>query len=228
MGCDADIVILAGDIGVGTKGVEWAIETFAVPVIYVAGNHEYHAATQTMAEHINAMKDVAKCSNVMVLDNETIEVNGVRFIGTTMWTDVTHVERVLDPDAANIIPALSTKFDKQFVQSLFETNVAWLKKELNKQFDRETVVVSHHAPSKKSVSAEFEGNQWNDCFVTDLESLMGSKVHAWIHGHVHSNHDYKIDGTRIICNSRGYASPFGGWNNHFFNPKFTFEISMGK
>jgi len=38
----ADVVILAGDIDVGVKGVLWAAKTFSQPVVYVPGNHEYY------------------------------------------------------------------------------------------------------------------------------------------------------------------------------------------
>lgn len=41
---DADVVILAGDINVKTRGVEWAKNTFTCPVLYVPGNHEFYRA----------------------------------------------------------------------------------------------------------------------------------------------------------------------------------------
>lgn len=39
----ADLVILAGDINLGTKGIEWIKSTITdVPVVYVLGNREYY------------------------------------------------------------------------------------------------------------------------------------------------------------------------------------------
>jgi predicted phosphodiesterase len=38
----ADVVILAGDIHIGIKGLIWAREHFKQPIIYVTGNHEYY------------------------------------------------------------------------------------------------------------------------------------------------------------------------------------------
>jgi len=80
----ADVVLLAGDIGVGDEGIKWAREVFDVPVIYVAGNHEYHKTSYTMSEIMEKMIDSASGSHVAFLDNEVRVINGVRFIGTTM------------------------------------------------------------------------------------------------------------------------------------------------
>ena len=39
----ADVVVLAGDIGVGMDGLRWAKARFSdTPVIYVPGNHEFY------------------------------------------------------------------------------------------------------------------------------------------------------------------------------------------
>lgn len=34
-----DVIVAAGDIGVGTEGIEW-LKTLGKPVVYVLGNHE--------------------------------------------------------------------------------------------------------------------------------------------------------------------------------------------
>lgn len=39
-GVDSDVVVLAGDIGVGLSVLDWIHEAFpSKPVVYVAGNH---------------------------------------------------------------------------------------------------------------------------------------------------------------------------------------------
>ena len=84
----ADVIILAGDIGVGCQGIEWARDAFEVPVIYVPGNHEYHDLSFSMGEHREDMLRATSGSQVSLLDNDVTVINGVRFIGTTMWTDL--------------------------------------------------------------------------------------------------------------------------------------------
>ena len=81
---DADVVVLAGDIGVGLDGLAWARNSFpGVPVIYVPGNHEYYG------HDIELRSDLRRQSNdgLYVLDDEAIELQGVRFVGSTLWTD---------------------------------------------------------------------------------------------------------------------------------------------
>ncbi len=83
-----DVVVLAGDIGVGIAGIEWA-KTILKPVIYVAGNHEHWGGD--IFENIKAMRLAAKDSNVHFLENDeaNLTINGetVRFLGCTLWTD---------------------------------------------------------------------------------------------------------------------------------------------
>jgi len=225
---DADIVVLAGDIAEGDLGVLWAREVFDVPVVYVAGNHEFYNSDYTMKEVVEAMKDAAEGSNVTVLDNESLVIDGVRFLGSTMWTNLRDAPDVLCSDGAyvNVVDMSETNtFDKAYAQDLFERNRSWLKRELSRPFDGQTVVITHHAPSLQSIHQEYEDNDWNACFVTDLEELMGEQVDLWVHGHTHSNFDYAIKGTRIVCNPRGYPHAFGGWENARFNHKHVVDMN---
>jgi len=224
---DADIVVLAGDVGVGVEGVLWAKEAFDAPVIYVAGNHEFHDSEITIAEHMKLMKQVAVGSNVTVLDNDVVVVAGVRFIGSTMWTDMQDAYSALYCDIDRVSVDENefgpVHFTKEYAQELFERNKAWLKDELDKPFEGETVVVTHHAPSWKSLHPQYVGNLWNPCFMTDLEELM-SVVDLWVHGHTHNNFDYHIGGTRVLCNPRGYPNPLGGWENNEFDARKVVEV----
>jgi Icc-related predicted phosphoesterase len=70
------------------------------------------------------------------------------------------------------------------------------------------VVVGHHSPSFRSVSKEFEKDKlMNGGFHSNLEEFITNRpqIKVWIHGHCHSNHDYMIGETRVVCNPRGYA-----------------------
>ena len=82
----ADLVILAGDTNLGTKGIEWAKKYIPnKPVIYILGNHEYYKGS-----YPNTLRKIIAAStgtNIRVLENERIEFNGIRFHGATLWTD---------------------------------------------------------------------------------------------------------------------------------------------
>jgi len=227
---DADVVILAGDIRPGPKGVRWAKANFDVPVIYVPGNHEYYNPAWTMDELLCEMRYESEESNVTILDRDSVELGGVRFIGTTLWTDLLGdpfggIEcGVIGSDTGNICVADGEGLTSRVAQPLFEQNRAWLKAQLAQPFDGKTVVITHHAPSGKSMHPQYEGNPWNSCFVTDMEPLMGNSVDLWVHGHTHNGFDYEVNGTRVICNPRGYPHPFGGWENPEFNPGLLINV----
>jgi len=87
---DCDVIVAAGDIDVGTEGVEW-LKTLEKPVVYVLGNHEYWTtkdAPVDMSVILKDIKDAAAGSNVHVLENEFTVIDGVRFFGATFWTNL--------------------------------------------------------------------------------------------------------------------------------------------
>ena len=79
---DADVVILAGDIDIKSRGVKWASEVFQCSVIYVCGNHEYYGGH--IGHTLLKMKDAA-LPHVHVLENEMLILDGTRFLVTTAW-----------------------------------------------------------------------------------------------------------------------------------------------
>src|SRR6201999_1702107 len=82
----ADVVILAGDISVGTRGVAWAREwADGRPVLYVVGNHELYG--HSLPALIDEMRESAAGSSIHVLENDELIVDGVRFLGCTLWSD---------------------------------------------------------------------------------------------------------------------------------------------
>src|SRR4051812_21010890 len=94
----ADVAVLAGDIANGAAGVEWAQRNFRIPVVYVAGNHEYydgefHAVRERMAS-------AAARSGVELLDCGETTIGKVRFLGCTLWTDYSLVP---DEDRAGVV-----------------------------------------------------------------------------------------------------------------------------
>ena len=63
----------------------------------------------------------------------------------------------------------------------------------------------------------------NASFVSNADHLAGGdRVQLWVHGHTHDSFDYRLNGTRVVCNPRGYAK--GGVNeNAHFDPHFIVE-----
>src|SRR5262245_57469316 len=83
---DAEVVVLCGDINLGTKGLAWAKETWPDrPVIYIAGNHEYYRHVLPVLNH--QLQEESQGSNVHFLENEELILGGVRFLGCVLWSD---------------------------------------------------------------------------------------------------------------------------------------------
>jgi len=220
---DADVVVLAGDIRPGSRAIKWAKKRFEQPVLFVPGNHEFYKGRMTQTLAYMAMS--AAGSNVHLLDRSCTVLDGIRFVGTTLWTDLRDQPvggipcPVLFHDDFNI-----TGYGNDNAQLLFERNRAWLKRQLAEPFAGKTVVITHHAPSLKSIHPRFAGDAWNACFTSDMEALMGDSVSLWVHGHTHNSFDYLVKGTRVVCNPRGYPNQLGGWENPDFDPSLVVEV----
>lgn len=98
--------------------------------------------------------------------------------------------------------------------------VAWLRSELGAD-SRPTIVVTHHAPSARSVNPAFEGDPINGAYASDLEGLI-SEFHPalWIRGHTHYCVDYRLGDTRILSNQRGYPTEPA----HGFDPGLVVDV----
>ncbi len=232
---DADIVILAGDIARPSAAIAWA-RTFAKPVLYVPGNHEFYGGS--LASTIQDLRQLSAQSDIRVLDNEAVVIDGVRFLGTTLWTDFRLFGEGEQRDAAVLAAqgfmrdfsrirmdeSSQELFTPTASSQLFDRHAQWLGKALAQPFQGKTVVITHHAPSPKSIHPRFAGSPINACFVSDAERLIdGNRVDLWIHGHTHDSFDYRVNGTRVVCNPRGYAKD-GVNENPQFDPSLVIEV----
>ena len=87
-----------------------------------------------------------------------------------------------------------------------------------------TVVITHHAPSARSIHPRFHGSMLNASFVSNADHLAGGdRVQLWVHGHTHDSFDYHLNGTRVVCNPRGYSKG-GVIENSHFDPHFIVEL----
>lgn len=229
---DADVIVLAGDIGKGNAGVYWARKTFPnKPIVYIPGNHEFYGTRRI--ETLSLLRIAGQETEVQVLDNDEFVMDGMRFLGCTLWTDFELFGKDQKESAISsgqyfindfqIIREINhERFTPARSMELHEQSLAWLKAKLNEPFDGKTVVVTHHLPSKKSVVDRFKEDIVSACFASELDYLFG-KMDMWIHGHTHDNLDYELNGTRVICNPRGYVT-MSGIENFDFNPGLLVEI----
>jgi predicted phosphodiesterase len=230
---EADVVILAGDIASKTAGLTWAATVFAnKPVIYVCGNHELYGSDLTLlAEMRNPEWESA---GIHFLENRAIEIQGIRFLGCTLWSgfDLYGVDfgvkamlraKQLINDYHKIKKRPGGKpLDPSDTLEMHRASAGWLATELTKPFPGKTVVVTHFAPHRGCVPTQFEGSDLSPYFVTDLSALMQKhRIDLWCYGHTHASCDFLADGgCRIVSNQRGYP----GERGLGFRPELLIEL----
>lgn len=231
---EADVLVLAGDICVANyfkRGeaspyyhnaweahdfIEGCLRDYEY-VVWVLGNHEHYQGDFT--ETLTILR--AQFPDVIFLDNSDVTVNGVKFFGATMWTDCV---------GANPVTMYTVEqglTDYRQIKNGYRKframdTVAEFRKTMRALTSDADVVITHHAPSFRSVHPRYHGSTLNAAYYSDLDNYIHDSNHKlWIHGHMHNSSDYYIGGTRIVCNPRGY---YGHELNADFNPDFVVEL----
>lgn len=218
---DADVVVLAGDIDLLARGVEWANKNFHCPVIYVAGNHELYKGH--LNRTLEKMREKA-LPHVHVLENDEVVIDGVRFLGTTGWTDFFSTDNV----TAALHTAQNSMNDyKQIrmganyrrvkpvdLQQKSQFAKHWLLSNLSTKYQGKTVVVTHHAPLPECAPGiKYEMGHLAAAYVNDWQEFAECNIDIWLHGHTHIGYDKTIEGIRYASNPRGYPFEETGFVN---------------
>ena len=220
---EAEVIVLAGDIHVGTDGLHWARWRFPDhPIIYVPGNHEYYG------HHINKLglelRRTAKELDICLLDNDMTEIHGVRFIGATLWTDFALFQR--EHIGSAMLAAKAYLRDFSIITfgttgwmtpadsvKLHFVSRDYIAKHLAEPHDGPTVVVTHHLPSAECVVERYRGYLTSAAFASRLETLL-DKANLWICGHTHDR--VMLPGRdeygRLFCNPHGYPNENPSWS----------------
>lgn len=218
----ADLLIVAGDVHSGALGIDWVLRHFAMPAIVIGGNHEAYGHELFRVIQLNRERAHATNGRVIFLERATWQgsrPNGerIRIIGATLWSDF----RLYETPGRSMQVAQDRFDDFKVIRiergyklrtlrpmdtaRLHTATLAFLRKELSREFEGTTIVVTHHAPSPRSIAPRFENDPLNPAFVSNLEAIIGRYEPAlWVHGHVHDSFDYRVGRTRIVCNPRGY------------------------
>lgn len=215
MPTDADILVLAGDIGDGLNGAKWVAEQatrLTIPVIYIMGNHEFHFHDYPGLIHEARAWLEKNAPGVHFLECNSLTLGEVRFLGTTLWTDYkaaepqfTRTETMNNAetdwgDHREISFDNNRRFLPDDALQAHRESLGWLKHQLTIPFSGKTVVVTHHAPSNACQRFNETLNIKSGCFQSRLDYLMGDDIDLWIFGHTHFNLDTEINGTRLVCN----------------------------
>lgn len=232
---NAEVLILAGDVCVARHTtnnemkLSYGVRYFEFfkrvakqfnTVLYVMGNHEHYSNKfEDTATNLHSM--LATMDNCHLLQRDTIQINGVNFIGATLWTDMNDYDELTMQcmkDYMNDYRAIKRqytgrsgehKFTPRFTVSEHVRDFDYIKTvaSMNRGDSRsKNVVITHHAPSQLSIHEKYkEDTIMNGAFCSNLDDwIRDSSIDLWVHGHTHSSFDYNIGSTRVLCNPRGY------------------------
>lgn len=237
-----DILVIAGDLSADLSLLDRFFSYKApgdIPIIYVLGNHEYEG--RRFNEVVEQYKETLKpFENVFLLDNESVVIDNIKFIGSTLWSNFElkgiHNKQESMKWAKNNVADFtyifkenkdqSGKYHSMTPEEMIEENEKaqkFIEFELKRnEFEGEKFVVTHFAPHKGSVHPQFSRGD-SAYWVNNLEHLMGFSQY-WVHGHTHSNFNYEVEGTKVICNPRGFAKTFNVDANPHFNRELILPI----
>jgi predicted phosphodiesterase len=206
-----DILILAGDIHTDSNLCLEFIkkhlnEYKKLIIIYVLGNHDYYGHT---IKETDSFWESVKLDRFYYLQNDSIVFNGIRFFGSTLWTDMDEYNPTLTLNATESINDYrkikgedGNKFKPSDSYIIHYRSKGKMVKCLDESKEP-VVIITHHLPSYKSIAEKYKNFKLNGSFASHLDDLV-KKAHMWFHGHTHTSLDYYIGDCRVICNPRGY------------------------
>jgi len=216
----AELLVLAGDIDSSWRGFE-LFRGWPVPVIFVAGNHEFD--DREMRDAWPALRERCESLGFTMLERQsTVRVGAdgrrIRFVATTRWCDFNlfgdaQRERVLRAATYFMNVQRSTldglPFDADAVRIEALACREWLAAELAQAGDWDaTVAITHFGPSFLSADPRYGSQPGTASFCNADDDLL-PLADLWIHGHLHCRHDYRVreEGheTRVVCNARGHS-----------------------
>lgn len=214
------ILVLAGDICEFKKPSSFSTFFESVAnrfkkILYVPGNHEYYGASLNTG--IESFKKRLKLDipELIILNNSTIYIDGIKFIGSTLWSDFDNDNPISKYNAESLMNDYRyIRYGSQVdpYKKKITANVILAEHMASRQFienniDENSVVITHHAPTRLSIPEKFKNDKCNGAYVSNLEHIIfKNQPKLWIHGHTHNSCEYKLDNTTVICNPRGYCS----------------------
>jgi hypothetical protein len=243
----ADVLVLAGDTGSYQEGSRLADSDFGLarfspkngwpmPVLFVPGNHEYD--NLDFDETHQRLRDTCERLGITWLERESVVLQGVRFVGTTLWTDFDALAPA-DGDLTKVLRARhkafraanfylqktgATRYGQPFLAEGWREQglvcQQWLREALAQPFDGPTVVATHFAPSLRSADPRYGLTPGTAGFCNALDDLL-PMAQLWIHGHLHCQQDYLANGCRVVANTLGYASK---GEQEGFRPQLALEV----
>jgi predicted phosphodiesterase len=223
-----DVLVLAGDIASGSTNTMDVIKFFrdqGFPhIVYVPGNHEYYG---TGFDEFNAKME-NKCmefDNVYYLNPGSATINGVLFVGGTLWTNF--ADNPFSQSAAK--RGISDfryirDFDVNRCARTYYEHLDYIQQTYEHRGKQKVVVVTHFLPARECIAPRFRnGDLINDYFANNLGDYIANMSDTtWLFGHTHDATDIVLGDTRVVANPHGYYTAMN--DGIGFDPFKTIEI----
>ena len=243
------ILVIAGDFWsdgrfysrLDKDGISWIskISKNFHSVVMVLGNHDYWGCKLDKEPNVvkQALLDQS-LSNCYLLENDTVIIGNVKFVGATLWTSFNNGHPLTMMIASGhmndykyIIKQTGPEYHKVKPRDILEKYIRskeYIFNNTNKDHDGQMlIVVTHMAPSNLSVHEKYKNSrddESNFLYYSDLGiEVCYSEIDYWFHGHMHDPFNYKLGDTTVICNPRGYA----GMESNKFDETLRIDIKQG-
>jgi hypothetical protein len=181
----------------------------------------------------DALSEAARktAGRVTFLECGTAKIAGAKFIGATLWTDfdlfgspILAKHRAVEAMNDYRLIAFSARedFTPDVAAREHVRAIGYISEALREPFDGPTVVMTHHAPSNRSIAGRYADDALSPAYASHLDALVANSGAAlWQHGHIHVSRDYLIGRTRVLANPRGYD---GYELNGVFDPALVVDV----
>eukprot|EP01088_Endostelium_zonatum_P006186 TRINITY_DN18292_c0_g1_i1.p1 TRINITY_DN18292_c0_g1~~TRINITY_DN18292_c0_g1_i1.p1 ORF type:complete len:338 (-),score=83.09 TRINITY_DN18292_c0_g1_i1:299-1312(-) len=205
-------------------------------VIVIAGNHEYYKQKSHSLTDELIQQTCNSRPNLHFLNKSTFELDGVLFLGCTLWPSIPkeHIELIelmcndykqiyLDPPPETKSQTSSSrkKLTAQITNQWHIDNSQWLKSQIISNSlsssPKPLVILTHHSPSEHKClwprNADSFAAVWKYMQYGNLEKEIMELKEAkdyllvWGFGHTHHSSDYiRGNGVRVVSNQCGYLT----------------------
>jgi len=227
-----DILVLAGDIVTdqGRAKIEHLYTLWRSQfkyIISIPGNHEFYGGD---AGYAYPALNEKLAPNHYLINNATIELEGVRFVASILWTHGPEDQMKKLERASNdyrLIRYTSpggspAKLTAAHVGEFHMTSLRYLESELKKHFTGKTVVITHHLPSYNLMGLMgYTGILKYYCASNLNRLIKDTTASYWIFGHFHQTIQKELFGTKFVSNPLGYMTE-GQYEE--FSPTACFEV----
>ncbi len=181
-------------------------------VYWIPGNHEYYPSD--ILNRSGSFCEKVR-ENVMLVNNQVVVNKHVRFIFSTMWTQISSLrEREIRQGMSDfhVIRYGSSPLLPLHVNALHKQSVDFLQELFRQPWAGKTIVVTHHVPTFSNYPAKYKGDALSEAFAVELSDLIEScGADYWVYGHHHQFvPEFTIGSTRLINNQLGYVK----YNEH--------------